>query len=41
MIRRINENKEIVSKDGEPYLKTEHVRSTAYDHYSFLGEILD
>ena len=35
------ENKEIVSKDGEPYLKTKHVRSTAYDHYSFLEEILD
>jgi hypothetical protein len=35
------ESKEIVNKDGEAYLKTENIRSTEYDHYSFLEEILD
>ena len=35
------ESKEIVNKDGETYLKTENIRSTEYDHYSFLEEILD
>ena len=35
------ESKKIVNKDGEAYLKTENIRSTEYDYYSFLEGILD
>lgn len=35
------ENLEIVSNHGNAYLKIKNVRSTKYDHYSFLEKILD
>jgi len=36
-----HENKEIVSKNKELYLKSEEIRSVEYDHYSFLEEVID
>lgn len=35
------EKKQLVTKDGDVYLKTTAVRSTKYNHYSFLKEIMD
>ena len=35
------EKKELVTKDDDVYLKTTAVRSTKYNHYSFLKEIMD
>ena len=36
-----HKNKEIINKNKELYLKSEEIRSTEYDHYSFLEEVLD
>jgi hypothetical protein len=35
------DDRELVTKDNDVYLKTKAVRSTTYDHYSFLKEIMD
>jgi hypothetical protein len=35
------EDRELVTKDDDVYLKTTAVRSTLYEHYSFLKEIID
>ena len=36
-----HENKELVKKNKEFYLKSEEIRSIEYDHYSFLEEVID
>jgi hypothetical protein len=35
------DDRDLVTKDDDVYLKTTVVRSTTYDHYSFLNEIMD
>ncbi len=41
MLPDIHQNKEVIKKDNELYLKSEEIRSIEYDHYSFLEEIID
>ena len=41
LLPEAHENKEIVNKNKEFYLKSEEIRSIEYDHYSFLEEVID